>query len=142
MNPELPRALKNQFKVLSLVVAIVLAAASPSARAQDLPPTERVLVPIFFAGTLAGGYGSVWKSELVVTNRSETAIGLAGIYTTCHFDPCVVTPGVLPRLQAEGTIVPRPADQQRVPARNDHLAVLRVAGVRVAGHRRPAKCRR
>lgn len=76
------------------------------ASGQDLPPTEKVLVPIFFEGEVAGGYGSRWTAQLVVTNRGDSPIGIGGImpFLSCPFDPCEWPPNLLPPLLNGSTL--------------------------------------
>lgn len=98
-------------KLRVLFAAFVLSLAS-SLFAQGAA-TEKLLIPIFFNGEISGAHGSLWTSQLAITNRGTDAVGLKGVYTLCPFDPCEVDPEPLVPLAPEATIFPWPANLGR-----------------------------
>lgn len=93
--------------LLYLVAALFLPAiiAWPG-KAQNVPPMEKVLVPIFITGTIPGAYGSEWKSELAMTNRSDQPLAINGIWIRCHLGTCVPDPFYT--LPWRTTVFPKP----------------------------------
>ena len=95
------------------LAALVLVLFGFSVNAQVVPPMEKVLIPIFLFDTVPGAYGSVWKSELVITNRSDQTVAIDGIFVRCNLGTCVPPPFLT--LRERATVFAQPATPRAVP---------------------------
>jgi len=76
-------------KKLLLPLVLVLCCASASAQGSEF---EQILLPIGLEQSIAGGYGSVWKTELWVRNAGENPIEILNV---CNVEcpPYLLAPG-------------------------------------------------
>jgi hypothetical protein len=80
------------------VVALLLAAVMSGGGAQAQDVVERVLIPVVTFDPIPGANGSLWDTELVVTNTSSAAIRVHGVLERdCHGLPCTNVETVPPR---------------------------------------------
>jgi hypothetical protein len=74
------------------IVAAILAVLASPVFAQ---PREKVLLPVFFSGEIAGGYGSRWSVELTGYNAGSRFVRVGGP-NSCGIGTCPFLPA-LPR---------------------------------------------
>ena len=71
-----------------LGAAVVILSFAPALAAQSAPLWEKVLIPISIPWEIHGAYGSIWRSELVITNRSLAPIDVPGVWFSCPVGGC------------------------------------------------------
>ena len=76
-----------------LVSAVVLAAASLAAA--DAEPVEKALIPVYAAEPVPGVNGSLWTTDLWVSNSADSVATIGGIVWDCLLPECYL-PAPLP----------------------------------------------
>lgn len=80
------------------VVALLLAAVVISGEVQAQEVVEKVLIPVVTFDPVPGANGSLWDTELVVTNTSPSAIRVHGVLERdCQGLPCTNVETVPPK---------------------------------------------
>jgi hypothetical protein len=86
----------SRSKVLALILATALCLTLP-VRAQNTK-FEKLLVPVFVTSPLPGAFGSLWTTDLWMTNDGDIPVGIAGGFDTgCYFPVCSGDQRVQPR---------------------------------------------
>lgn len=92
----------SRSKVFTLILAASCSLAVP-VRAQNTR-FEKFLVPVFVSTPQPGAFGSLWVTDLWLTNDGDTPVGIAGGFDTgCNFPVCEIDP----RVQSRSTFRPR-----------------------------------
>jgi hypothetical protein len=91
------------------VLLLVLLSHSVSAE----PRMERLLVPIFLTSPVPGAFGSLWTTELLINNRSDTTLTMEGFESGCPLSVGCI--GVF--LEAQRSVYPMIHSESPLPAR-------------------------
>lgn len=67
----------------------------PFAFAQTNADTEKILIPLT-PERIAGAFGSEWRTDIAVTNLSDTPVGVYGYTGECSVEPCSAPPPIPP----------------------------------------------
>ncbi len=83
-------------RIVKTSVVVSLMAICTTVTAQE--STEKILLPVVLNEPVSGAEGSIWTTELAITNRGTTPIEISGLITDCPFgagctEPYLVPPG-------------------------------------------------
>lgn len=96
----------SRSKVLALIVVAASFLTSP-VLAQNTR-FEKFLVPVFVSTPQPGAFGSLWSTDLWLTNDGDVPVGIAGGFDTgCNFPVCEIDPRVQPRSTFRPRLYPR-----------------------------------
>lgn len=80
------------------ITAVTLMSAAAFGLSQGSPPFERLLVPVSVSTPLAGAFGSLWSTDVWMTNDGDVPVAIVGgLDTGCNFPVCEIDPRVQPR---------------------------------------------
>ena len=80
-----------------IVLVLLAITASAPLIAQAPPAFERILVPVFTREPLPGAFGSLWSTDLWVTNDGDAPVYAGGFDSVCNFPVCELDPRLPPR---------------------------------------------
>jgi len=96
----------SRSKVLALILATASFLTLP-VRAQNTR-FEKLLVPVFVTTPVPGAFGSLWSTDLWMTNDGDVPVGIAGGFDTgCFFPVCEGDQRVQPHVTFRPRLHPR-----------------------------------